>query len=146
MVVGAGFSALQKRPYFFGSYWNYHYLLLKSAAAMAGLASPPRRYIVALFVIWTAVFGNAQSTITLDGSGTGKIFQGLGGVSAGGSSRLLIDYPEPYRSQILDYLFKPNYGASLQRCTHLAGLGHGGSRGNCGCHLLTRILAQVRRT
>lgn len=27
---------------------------------------------------------------------------------------MLIDYPEPYRSQILDYLFKPSYGASLQ--------------------------------
>jgi hypothetical protein len=26
---------------------------------------------------------------------------------------LLVDYTEPYRSQILDYLFKPNYGASL---------------------------------
>jgi galactosylceramidase len=37
-----------------------------------------------------------------------------GAVSASGSSRLLFDYPEPYRSQILDYLFKPNYGASLQ--------------------------------
>ena len=35
-------------------------------------------------------------------------------MSAGASSRLLIDYPEPQRSQILDYLFKPNYGAALQ--------------------------------
>ena len=35
-------------------------------------------------------------------------------MSAGASSRLLIDYPEPYRSQILDYLFKPGYGAALQ--------------------------------
>src|SRR5579862_5880885 len=75
----------------------------------------------AISVVTVVSFGfvlpmNAQSSqsITLDGSGTGKIFQGLGGVSAGGSSRLLIDYPEPYRSQILDYLFKPNYGASLQ--------------------------------
>ncbi len=34
--------------------------------------------------------------------------------SAGASSRLLIDYDEPYRSQILDYLFKPNFGAALQ--------------------------------
>ncbi|KAL7992616.1 hypothetical protein Chor_016872, partial [Crotalus horridus] len=30
------------------------------------------------------------------------------------TSRLLVNYPEPYRSQILDYLFKPNFGASLQ--------------------------------
>jgi len=40
-------------------------------------------------------------------------FDGVGVVSAGASSRLLIDYQEPFRGQILDYLFKPNYGASL---------------------------------
>lgn len=52
--------------------------------------------------------------IAIDGASGGKIYDGMGAVSAGASSRLLIDYPEPYRSQILDYLFKPNYGASLQ--------------------------------
>jgi hypothetical protein len=52
--------------------------------------------------------------ITLDGASGGRVFEGIGGVSSGGSSRLLIDYPEPYRSQVLDFLFKPNYGASLQ--------------------------------
>ncbi|MEO8592797.1 MAG: hypothetical protein ABI759_05720 [Candidatus Solibacter sp.] len=52
--------------------------------------------------------------ITLDGAGSGRPFEGEGAMSSGGSSRLLIDYPEPYRGQILDYLFKPNYGASLQ--------------------------------
>jgi len=43
----------------------------------------------------------------------GRIYEGMGSLSGGASSRLLIDYPEPYRSQILDYLFKPKYGASL---------------------------------
>lgn len=57
---------------------------------------------------------SADKTIILDGGSSGRIFQGIGAVSAGASSRLLIDYPEPYRSQILDYLFKPDYGASLQ--------------------------------
>ncbi len=56
-----------------------------------------------------------QTQIVLDGHSTGRIFDGLGAASAGASSRLLIDYPEPERSQILDYLFKPGYGASLQR-------------------------------
>ncbi len=55
-----------------------------------------------------------KTEIKIDGSGKGRIFEGIGGVSAGASSRLLIDYPEPQRSQILDYLFKPNYGASFQ--------------------------------
>jgi Glycosyl hydrolase family 59/Ricin-type beta-trefoil lectin domain len=40
-------------------------------------------------------------------------FDGFGGLSAGASSRLLWDYPEPQRSQILDFLYLPNYGAGL---------------------------------
>jgi len=55
-----------------------------------------------------------QATIVIDGKSAGKTFDGLGAVSAGGSTRLLIDYPEPQRSRILDYLFKPGYGAALQ--------------------------------
>ena len=55
----------------------------------------------------------ASPAITLGGGG-GRTFDGIGAISGGGgNSRLLIDYPEPYRSQILDYLFKPNYGANL---------------------------------
>jgi hypothetical protein len=52
--------------------------------------------------------------IVLDPTKPGRVFEGIGAVSAGASSRLLIDYPQPQQSQILDYLFKPNYGASLQ--------------------------------
>eukprot|EP00040_Diaphanoeca_grandis_P017779 m.93162 g.93162 ORF g.93162 m.93162 type:complete len:878 (-) comp26612_c0_seq1:128-2761(-) len=41
-------------------------------------------------------------------------FDGVGGLSGGGGcSRLLPDYPSEQQSQILDYLFKPNFGASL---------------------------------
>uniref|UniRef100_A0A4W4HA08 Galactocerebrosidase n=1 Tax=Electrophorus electricus TaxID=8005 RepID=A0A4W4HA08_ELEEL len=50
-----------------------------------------------------------------DTIGLGRAFDGIGGLSGGGAtSRLLVNYDEPYRSQILDYLFKPNFGASLQ--------------------------------
>lgn len=56
----------------------------------------------------------AGNIILLDGRDSGRVFEGLGAVSAGASSRLLIDYPEPQRSQILDYLFKPGVGAALQ--------------------------------
>src|SRR5581483_4912967 len=57
----------------------------------------------------------AVSAITIDGTGPGRTFDGVGAISGGGgTSRLLPDYPEPQRSQILDYLFKPNYGAGLQ--------------------------------
>jgi Glycosyl hydrolase family 59/F5/8 type C domain/Glycosyl hydrolase family 59 central domain len=56
----------------------------------------------------------AATVITIDRGSSGRTFDGFGGLSAGASSRLLYDYPEPERSQILDYLFKPNYGAALQ--------------------------------
>jgi O-glycosyl hydrolase len=55
-----------------------------------------------------------RKDVVIDGTSGGRIFEGIGALSAGASSRLLIDYPEPQRSQILDYLFKPGYGASLQ--------------------------------
>ena len=45
----------------------------------------------------------------------GLTFDGIGGLSGGGAtSRLLPDYIEPYRSAVLDYLFLPSFGASLQ--------------------------------
>ena len=77
----------------------------------AALAIP----IVGL-AIWTtgAAVTAQQPQVVLDGHSKGRVFDGLGAVSAGASSRLLIDYPEPQRSQILDYLFKPGYGAALQ--------------------------------
>ena len=52
--------------------------------------------------------------IYLDATRMGRTFEGIGALSAGASSKLLIDYPEPQRSQILDLLFKPGYGACLQ--------------------------------
>lgn len=77
--------------------------------------------------------------INIGGNDEGRTFDGAGALSAGASSRLLIDYPEPYRSQILDYLFEPHYGAALQ---HLkVELGSGGVNSTCGTepsHALTR--------
>ncbi len=60
------------------------------------------------------VAGGQETKVVLDGGSKGRVFDGLGAASAGASSRLLIDYPEPQRSEILDYLFKPGYGAALQ--------------------------------
>lgn len=42
-------------------------------------------------------------------------FDGIGGISGGGAtSRLLVEYDAQVQAEILDFLFKPNFGASLQ--------------------------------
>ena len=78
-----------------GSLWCLHQ---STAAPTIARAAPQAAYL----------------TIHVEGRGTGRIFDGVGGLSAGAASRFLIDYPEPYQSEMLDYLFKPHYGASLQ--------------------------------
>jgi hypothetical protein len=56
-----------------------------------------------------------RATITINGARPGPVFQGIGAISGGGgNSRLLVNYPPGERTQILDYLFSPHYGASLQ--------------------------------
>ncbi|HYQ62520.1 ricin-type beta-trefoil lectin domain protein [Actinophytocola sp.] len=71
--------------------------------------------VVALGGIVGAAPAQAATSITINGASGGRTFDGVGAVSGGGgNSRLLIDYPEPQRGQILDYLFKPGYGAALQ--------------------------------
>ncbi|KAA2250966.1 galactosylceramidase [Solihabitans fulvus] len=82
----------------------------------------PALILAVLAATWTAGLAPALAaapaatmTITVDGASGGRVFDGIGAISGGGgNSRLLLDYPEPQRSQILDYMFKPGYGASLQ--------------------------------
>eukprot|EP01052_Picozoa_sp_SAG31_P050534 SAG31_NODE_11574_length_1016_cov_1.732824_1_plen_257_part_00 len=52
--------------------------------------------------------------LTLDPAHAAQVFDGHGALSAGASSRLLFDYPEPERTHLLDYLFAPRVGVALQ--------------------------------
>ena len=79
-----------------------------------------------------------QTDVKIDGTAKGRTFEGIGAVSAGASSRLLIDYPEPQRSQILDYLFKPNYGAALQHLKVEVGGDTNSTDGSEPSHMRTR--------
>ena len=57
----------------------------------------------------------AQSAISVNGTSAGLTFGGVGAISGGGgNTRLLTDYPAAQQQQMLDYLFKPGYGADLQ--------------------------------
>lgn len=54
--------------------------------------------------------------LTVDPSSSYQTYNGNGGLSAGASSRLLFDYAPAIRDEVLDYLYKPKFGASLQVC------------------------------
>ena len=74
----------------------------------------------------------AQSVVTaivLDPSSSGRVFEGVGAVSAGASTRNLVDYPEKERDEVLDFLFKPKFGAGLQ---HLKVEVGGDDNSTCG--------------
>ena len=79
-----------------------------------GQRRPPKLPFCAVFVSLTALLGStaqAAQTITINSTGTGGKYEGVGAVSGGGTFVLRHDYVEPQRSQIPDYLFKPKFGA-----------------------------------
>ena len=81
--------------------------------------SKAKPYRLLLFPFLLALPLSAQTAdpinVTIACSDNGRVFEGIGALSAGASSRLLIDYPEPQRTEILNFLFKPSYGASLHQ-------------------------------
>lgn len=52
--------------------------------------------------------------IRIDGNDKGRVFEGIGGVFSNGMTKLLEDYPEEQRKDILRFLFEENFGAALQ--------------------------------
>ena len=54
-----------------------------------------------------------SSTVLIDTSALGLPFEGIGGLNGGNGARLLANYPEPQRSDVLDLLFKPGVGCAL---------------------------------
>ena len=73
-----------------------------------------KQFFLLLVLLSLVLSSAADQSILLDGHAGGRRFDGLGAVSGGGATSVLFkDYPEPQRSQILDLLFKPNFGASM---------------------------------
>ena len=77
--------------------WLRRSVLLGAALAVAGASAPSK-----------------DIELSIDFRDASQIFRGYGGCSGGSGPRLLIDYPEPQRSQVLDALFLPNGGAAMQ--------------------------------
>jgi len=69
----------------------------------------------------------------------GKRFDGIGAVNGGGATSVLLkDYPEPQRSQILDLIFRPKFGASITALlVEIPGDGNS-TQGSMPSHMHTR--------
>ncbi len=88
----------------------------------AAFSSPLSHFVFGLALVVFLATGAAHAaaqvadqTVVLDAQHPGPIFEGVGAVSGGGATSVLLkDYPEPQRSQILDILFKPKFAASMQ--------------------------------
>lgn len=85
------------------------------------------------------VIGNAVQTVHLRGDAGGKRFDGIGVVNGGGATSVLLkDYPEPQRSQILDLVYKPKFGASVSALlVEIPGDGNA-TQGSMPSHMHTR--------
>jgi galactosylceramidase len=106
---------------------NYSHAILAALVAGTGLLQAE-----------APAASEGAAIISLDSNSPGRMFEGIGAVSAGASTRLLPDYPEPQRGEILDYLFKPKFGAGFQ---HLKVEIGGGENSTCGSepsHAVTR--------
>ncbi|SEJ73629.1 galactosylceramidase [Sphingobium sp. AP50] len=88
---------LSRRTYLLSS-------VLFSAHGILGRASPAGATEAA----------SSKVVLELRGDAPGDRFDGIGVVNGGGATSVLLkDYPEPQRSQILDLLYKPKFGASV---------------------------------
>ena len=111
---------------------------IKEPAARRGIGPIPPAALALSLVLVGLTTSAATVTVSLDAKDTGRVFEGIGAVSAGASTRLLYDYAEPYRSDVLDFLFKPKFGAGFQ---HLKVEIGGGENSTCGSepsHAITR--------
>ena len=70
--------------------------------------------LLTLLLALTMNATSAVQTIRIKNLQQGKQFDGIGAVNGGGATSVLLkDYPEPWRSQIMDMVYKPMFGASV---------------------------------
>eukprot|EP01052_Picozoa_sp_SAG31_P035190 SAG31_NODE_4214_length_3460_cov_2.941386_1_plen_217_part_00 len=75
------------------------------ASASTGAAVQKAKHVEAKYL---------RPTYPIDSAASGPRFDGIGAISGGGGETVLLpNYPEQQRNEILDILFKPNFGASL---------------------------------
>jgi O-glycosyl hydrolase len=90
--------------------------------------------LVIFIVIFTIPVVFATSVVTINGTDSGRIFDGIGMVNSSGTSKLIMDYPANQQADILDFLYKPNFGAGLTIVKNEIGADINSSSGTEPCH------------
>ena len=97
---------------------------------------------MALLLVYLAVAAAAAQLqpqqLAVDPGSAGQRYDGHGSLSAGASSRLLYDYEDARSSEILDYLYKPKFGAGLSICKVEIGGDTQSTDGTEASHMHTR--------
>ncbi|AEC01613.1 galactosylceramidase [Parasphaerochaeta coccoides] len=84
-------------------------------------------------------------TIMVDGKKSGRTYQGIGGVTSNGMTKLLYEYPENQQKDILNFLFRPKFGASLQMLKVEIGSDANGTGGTEPSHMRSETDYDITR-
>jgi len=86
-----------------------------------------------------------MTTVNINGSGSGRTFAGIGGVTSNGMTKLLREYPVNQRNDILNFLFLPNFGASFHYLKIEVGSDANGTCGTEPSHMRSQIDFDITR-
>lgn len=85
------------------------------------------------------------TTAIINGSSLGRKFEGIGGVTSNGMTKLLHEYPENQRNDILDLLFTPKFGASFHQLKVEIGSDANGTCGTEPSHMRSETDYDITR-
>lgn len=111
--------------------------VIKPGFLFGGVCLRFNRIWLCLLLVVACIANAAGQTITLSAKDKGRVFEGIGAVSAGASSRNLADYPDKQRAEVLDFLFKPKFGAGFQHLKVEIGSGENSTCGSEPSHVIT---------
>ena len=73
-----------------------------------------KSFLISFLVAAVLATSAEAQTLQVSATASGKAFDGIGAVNGGGATSVLLRaYPEPQRSQIVDFVFRPKFGASV---------------------------------
>ena len=70
--------------------------------------------VLAILILQGLPTASVAQTVSISSLSSGKQFDGIGVVDGGGATSVLLkDYPEPWRTHIMEMVYKPMFGASI---------------------------------